>query len=313
MRVLVPYSGSGTNSTYGMYRLLTETDHEVVALHLNMYYSSDEYSAWEREHFHKGVKWFKDNIRDLKAVEGDCPKFHPPDIMPIREGFTHTFDNSHQNNRAKTYIEFAEKFNADLICSGRGAEDPHIAQVYSTVRTKSGGSIASRQKAGKWPQSLVVSDASSGLSILEGSGYNFIIPSWSLTGRLTLENSNQVRNEMSAKWSQREKLPEGLRNIITDCRCKGKQINCYWCNDLLINEVRSETGRELDDIVLKVLCAGRFDHLMDPKTWRGALDRNDKYKEVLGFDFSGDWPTFVKLEEEMCDRAKDMYARAGNI
>ena len=69
MRVLVPYSGLGTNSTYGMYRWLTETDYEVVAMFLDIYYSSDEYTAFEREHFYRGVKWFKDNIRDFETIE----------------------------------------------------------------------------------------------------------------------------------------------------------------------------------------------------------------------------------------------------
>ena len=160
------------------------------------------------------------------------------------------------------------------------------------------------------------SDASSGLSILEGSGYNFIIPSWSLTGRLTLENSDQVRNEMSAKWSQREQLPEGLRNIITDCMCKGNNNNCTWCNDLLLNEVRPETGRELDDVILEKICAGRFDYLMDPKTFSGPATRNEKYQELLGVDwfadpFDIDIP--IGLEKELSEKARDMYARAGNI
>ena len=295
MRILVPYSGTGTNSTHGMYRLLMETDYEVVALHLNMYYSSDEYTAWEREHFHKGVKWFKDNIRDFKAVEGVCPQFYPSDTKPLRKGFTHTFDNGHQNNRSRVYVQYAKEFNVDLISSGRGAEDS----------TDSG---ASNVMAG-------LRRVVSGNSILESTEYDFIVPAWSLTKRLTLENSNQLINEITAKWSQREKLPQELRNIITDCRCKGKQINCYWCNDLLINEVRPEIGRELDDIVLEALQVGRFSHLADPKTWDGALSRNNRYKKVLGFDFSegSDFSIFEKLEEEMRDRARDMYAKAGNI
>ena len=97
-------------------------------------------------------------------------------------------------------------------------------------------------------------------------------------------------------------------NIITNCRCKGKQINCYWCNDLLINEVRPETGRKLDDIVLKALEVSRFSHLANPKTWDNHINRNDRYKKVLGFDFSegSDFSIFEKLEEEMRDRARDM-------
>jgi hypothetical protein len=289
MRVLVPYSGLGTNSTYGLYRLLTETDHEIIALHLNMYYSSDEYSAWEREHFHKGVKWFKDNTRDFKTVEGVCSRFYSEDLIPLREGSPYMFDNSHQSNRAKTYMEATKEFNVDLISSGRSAED-----------------INGFRGLGEKRMEIRV-------TTFEELGLDFIIPSWSITERLTLENRNRVIDEMSAKWSQREKLPQELRNIITNCRCKGNQLNCYWCDDLLINEVRSETGQELDDIVLEKLCAGKFRHLVDLETWRGSLDRHDHYKKVLGFDFSGDWPTFEKLEEEMRDRARDMYAKAGNI
>ena len=306
MRVLIPYSGSGTNSTYSMYRLLSETDHEVVSLHLNMYYSSDEYSAWEREHFYKGVKWFKDNIRDFKAVEGVCSQIYPVDIKPLRKGFTCTFDNSIQNNRRETYVKYAKEFDIDLLVSGRGAED---------ATDTSAENVMTKDIKDNEVSHTVLTNNIVGASNLEASGYDFIIPAWSLTKRLTLDNAAQLSEEITAKWSQREKLPQELRNIITNCRCKGKQINCYWCNDLLINEVRPETGRKLDDIVLKALEVSRFSHLANPKTWDNHINRNDRYKKVLGFDFSegSDFSIFEKLEEEMRDRARDMYARAGNI
>ncbi len=181
MKVLIPYSGSGTNSTYGMYRILTETDYEVVALHLDMYYSSDEYKTWEREHFYKGVKWFKDNIRDFKAVEGVCPEFYPPDIKPLRKGFTHTFDNSHQNNRSRAYVQYAKEFNVDLIVSGRGAEDATDSSATNVM--------SETLKDSEVPYTVLANDIS-GASILESSGYDFIIPAWSLTKRLTADTAD---------------------------------------------------------------------------------------------------------------------------
>ncbi len=279
MRVLVPYSGLGTNSTYGMYRWLTETDYEVVAMFLDMYYSSDEYTAFEREHFYRGVKWFKDNIRDFETIERSCPRFFPPDIIPIREGFTYTFDNSVQTNTKKTYIEIAKEFNIDLISSGKAAEDTN-------------------------------GHLSKGVSIQKGSGYDFIHPSWSLTKGVTLENSNQVIKEMSAKWSQREKLPQELRNIITDCTCKGDKGICYFCTDLLLNEVRPETGQELDDVILEKLCAGKFRHLADPKTFQ-QNQRTNTYFKLLGYN-EEQWVDPVAIKE-LRDKVKDMYAKAGNI
>ena len=279
MRVLVPYSGLGTNSTYGMYRWLTETDYEVVAMFLDMYYSSDEYTAFEREHFYRGVKWFKDNIRDFETIERSCPRFFPPNIIPIREGFTYTFDYSMLPNTRKTFIEVAKEFNIDLISSGKSAEDTdgHLLR---------------------------------GISISKGSGYDYIHPSWSLTKGVTLENSNQVINEMSAKWSQREKLPQELRNIITDCTCKGDKGICYFCTDLLLNEVRPETGQELDDVILEKLCAGKFRHLADPKTFQ-LNERTNTYFKLLGYD-EEQWVDPVAIKE-LRDKVKDMYAKAGNI
>lgn len=124
---------------------------------------------------------------------------------------------------------------------------------------------------------------SKAVAISKGSGYDYIHPSWSLTEPVTLENRDQAIKEMSAKWSQREKLPQELRNIITDCTCKGEKGICYFCLDLLLNEVRPETGQELDDVILEKLCAGKFRHLADQKTFQ-LNQRTDTYFKLLGYD-----------------------------
>ena len=280
MRVLVPYSGLGTNSTYGMYRWLTETDYEVVAMFLDVYYSSDEYTAFEREHFYRGVKWFKDNIRDFKTIEKKCEQVYPDSYEPVRENFTLNMETGSYKNMRKVYIDTAKEYKVDFLSSGKSGED-------------SNGSL------------------SKAVSISKGSGYDYIHPSWSLTEPVTLENRDQAIKEMSAKWSQREKLPQELRNIITDCTCKGDKGICYFCLDLLLNEVRPETGQELDDVILEKLCAGKFRHLADPKTFR--LDRRTKtYFMLLGYD-TEQWCNDPVVEKELSDISKDMYAKSGNI
>lgn len=114
MRVLVPYSGLGTNSTYGMYRWLTETDYEVVAMFLDVYYSSDEYTAFEREHFYRGVKWFKDNIRDFKTIEKKCEQVYPDSYEPVRENFTLNMETGSYKNMRKVYIDTAKEYKVDF-------------------------------------------------------------------------------------------------------------------------------------------------------------------------------------------------------
>ena len=278
MRVLVPYSGLGTNSTYGLYRWLTETDYEVVAMFLDIYYSSDEYTAFEREHFHRGVKWFKDNIRDFETIEKKANKTYPDKYIPIRENSSYTVNLSRLSLR-DVYNKTSKELNVDIISSGKSAEDTSGPLELSTIISKE-------------------------------SGYNYIHPSWSLTEPVTLENRDQVIKEMSAKWSQREKLPQELRNIITDCTCKGDGGICYFCTDLLLNEVRPETGQELDDVILEKLCAGKFRHLADPKTFR--LDqRTVTYFKLLGYN-EEQWLDPV-TRKEYKEKVKDMYAKAGNI
>ena len=279
MRVLVPYSGLGTNSTYGMYRWLTETDYEVVAMFLDIYYSSDEYTAFEREHFYRGVKWFKDNIRDFETIERKCEQVYPDAYEPVRKNFTLNMETGSISNFTKVYMDTAKEYKVNFISSGKSGED-------------SNGSLT---KA---------------VFISKELGYNFIHPSWSLTEPVTLENRDQAIKEMSAKWSQREKLPQELRNIITDCTCKGERGICYFCLDLLLNEVRPETGQELDDVILEKLCAGKFRHLADPKTFQ-LNQRTDTYFKLLGYD-EEQWVDPV-AEKELKEKAKDMYARAGNI
>ena len=278
MRVLVPYSGLGTNSTYGMYRWLTETDYEVVAMFLDIYYSSDEYTAFEREHFHRGVKWFKDNIRDFETIEKKANKTYPDKYIPIRENSSYTINISRLSLR-DVYNKTSKELNANIISSGKSAEDTNGPLELST-------------------------------SISKESGYDYIHPSWSLTEPVTLENRDQVIKEMSAKWSQREKLPQELRNIITDCTCKGDKEVCYFCTDLLLNEVRPETGQELDDVILEKLCAGKFRHLADPKTFQ-QNQRTNTYFKLLGYN-EEQWVDPVAIKE-LRDKVKDMYAKAGNI
>ena len=279
MRVLVPYSGLGTNSTYGMYRWLTETDYEVVAMFLDIYYSSDEYTAFEREHFYRGVKWFKDNIRDFETIEKKCEQVYPDAYEPVRENFTLNMETGSIRNFTKVYMDTAKEYKVNFISSGKSGED-------------SNGSLT---KA---------------VFISKELGYNFIHPSWSLTEPVTLENRDQVIKEMSAKWSQREKLPQELRNIITDCTCKGDKGICYFCTDLLLNEVRPETGQELDDVILEKLCAGKFRHLADPKTFQ-QNQRTNTYFKLLGYN-EEQWVDPVAIKE-LRDKVKDMYAKAGNI
>ena len=278
MRVLVPYSGLGTNSTYGMYRWLTETDYEVVAMFLDIYYSSDEYTAFEREHFHRGVKWFKDNIRDFETIEKKANKTYQDKYIPIRENSSYTINISRLSLR-DVYNKTSKELNANIISSGKSAEDTNGPLELST-------------------------------SISKESGYDYIHPSWSLTEPVTLENRDQVIKEMSAKWSQREKLPQELRNIITDCTCKGDKEVCYFCTDLLLNEVRPETGQELDDVILEKLCAGKFRHLADPKTFQ-QNQRTNTYFKLLGYN-EEQWVDPVAIKE-LRDKVKDMYAKAGNI
>ena len=278
MRVLVPYSGLGTNSTYGMYRWLTETDYEVVAKFLDIYYSSDEYTAFEREHFYRGVKWFKDNIRDFETIEKKANKTYPDKYIPIRENSSYTINISRLSLR-DVYNKTSKELNANIISSGKSAEDTNGPLELST-------------------------------SISKESGYDYIHPSWSLTEPVTLENRDQVIKEMSAKWSQREKLPQELRNIITDCTCKGDKEVCYFCTDLLLNEVRPETGQELDDVILEKLCAGKFRHLADPKTFQ-QNQRTNTYFKLLGYN-EEQWVDPVAIKE-LRDKVKDMYAKAGNI
>jgi hypothetical protein len=282
MKILVPYSGLGTNSTYGMYRWLTETDHEVVAMFLDIYYSSDEYTAFEREHFNKGVKWFKDNTRDFKTIERKCIETYSNVLVPLREGSPYKIDISRTSLSMKeTYAQVAKEFDVDIISSGKSGEDTSGPLEMAT-------------------------------SILKGSDYKSIHPSWSLTEEVTLENRDQVIKEMSSKWSQREKLPQGLRNIITDCPCKGKRLGCYFCSDLLLNELRPETGQELDDLILEKLCAGKFRHLANPKTFNGMRERTWRYLGLLGFNYPDDLDK-TEVLEQLSMKAQEMYRKAGNI
>jgi hypothetical protein len=251
-------------------------------LFLDIYYSSDEYTAFEREHFVRGVEWLKKNTRDFEVVERVCKRKYPPLYEPIREGSPFNEDTSTSDNMRSLNTTVAKEFKVDIINSGKSGEDT-IGSLHKSV------SISRKD-----------------------SDYNYLHPSWSLTEEATLENRDQVIKEMSSKWSQREKLPQGLRNIITDCQCKGKKLGCYFCSDLLLNELRPETGQELDDLILEKLCAGKFRHLANPKTFNGVKERTWTYLRLLGFNYPDDLDK-TEVVEQLSMKAQEMYRKAGNI
>jgi hypothetical protein len=140
MKILIPASG-GVNSAYSLHQCLSNTDHEIVALHFAEGY---EDAPNEQKEFDAICNWLEVNIRTFKRVYVSLPTInHTDDMRPVRSGFTkkitYAFATASATARYENYVTQIAAHEADAIVIGISVEntatDRHpilIGQVYDT-------------------------------------------------------------------------------------------------------------------------------------------------------------------------------------
>jgi len=137
MKVLIPFSG-GVNSTYGLWRWLNETDHEI---HSYRHVEASEPEERKQITARNMVQWLKDNVRDftfweeegiigsfnaidkeLGAVQNPLQQIGDDIILPIRSGFRAMFTYKNLVPRWLKRIEIINRVQPDACLFGLSME-----------------------------------------------------------------------------------------------------------------------------------------------------------------------------------------------
>ena len=262
MKILIPLSG-GINSTYSVFRWLTETDADVLAYHSIDRWESEEANVEEFKRLEK-VKDFLQQIRDFDFQTSEWPSKYVEQRIPIRPGFTNgTYDIGILRPRYDGYAKWCVESNADAISIGLSLENTAMDCGYNTLR-----------------------------SVVEQDGVDIYLagmPDLTPVAKGADFDWEEVSRNMIGRFEQYESLPEELQKLTQrhnmstcdDVHCRSCQYQRSY--EKFVSD--GKTGRDLDLFCAKHGCYGPWRDQADPKTYlyRGGLGR-DKSLPYLIFN-----------------------------
>jgi len=86
VKILIPFSG-GINSTYSLYRWLTETNADIFVRYGFDHFENDDYRSEELERVQNLSHFLKKEYRDFDLELGEFPKQYVKEQIPIWPGF----------------------------------------------------------------------------------------------------------------------------------------------------------------------------------------------------------------------------------
>jgi len=262
MKIIIPFSG-GVNSTYSLYRWLSETDADVLAYHSIDRWESEEVNVEEFKRLEK-VKDFLQQIRDFDFQTSEWPSKYVEQRIPIRPGFTNgTYDIGILRPRYDGYAKWCVESNADAISIGLSLENTAMDCGYNTLR-----------------------------SVVEQDGVDIYLagmPDLTPVAKGADFDWEEVSRNMIGRFEQYESLPEELQKLTQrhnmstcdDVHCRSCQYQRSY--EKFVSD--GKTGRDLDLFCAKHGCYGPWRDQADPKTYlyRGGLGR-DKSLPYLIFN-----------------------------
>ena len=195
MKVLIPSSG-GINSTYALWRWLSQTSHEVVSVHLKEKYLSDD-KIQAGEDAAVAIKdWLKANVRDFTWLSAISVDSIAEEKLPTRQGGSEVSQGniSILLNRKNKMLTAAKDNSCDGIVVGYSLENTSSDRMWD-LREHSSGVIWS----GK---TFFCSTSDIELDIRSIDPF----PSRTDTGTF-LEN-------LSGRFEQYEALPSALKDLV---------------------------------------------------------------------------------------------------
>ena len=262
MKIVIPFSG-GVNSTYSLYRWLSETDADVLAYHSIDRWESEEANVEEFKRLEK-VKDFLQQIRDFDFQTSEWPSKYVEQRIPIRPGFTNgTYDIGILRPRYDGYAKWCVESNADAISIGLSLENTAMDCGYNTLR-----------------------------SVVEQDGVDIYLagmPDLTPVAKGADFDWEEVSRNMIGRFEQYESLPEELQKLTQrhnmstcdDVHCRSCQYQRSY--EKFVSD--GKTGRDLDLFCAKHGCYGPWRDQADPKTYlyRGGIGR-DKSLPYLIFN-----------------------------
>lgn len=274
MKILIPFSG-GINSTYGLWRFLSETDHEIIA------YFADE--SWLKTKFKDDPEistrvstaadniaaYLKENIRDFDYQKDAWSNEAPEEIVPMRIGGTNTWDISPLLTRWKGYKSLIEEIKPDGFVFGFSLEN--------TFHDYSGMLDSVVQNAGVDFYLTGCKDLFTPVEVFDASDHNTFLKTMVPIGR----------------FSQREALPDAIVDMVAPlCVPAHKSedlgsggIACRMCLYQEVIDKRTDLdGSTLDNIFAEKGCYGKWRDLADLPTYQYRGDSILVALELLGIN-----------------------------
>jgi hypothetical protein len=253
MKILIPFSG-GVNSTYTMWRWLTETDYEIVARYAIEEYENDDTNDAAIEKLKDIVVFLKSETRDFVFEEINWTTTYEEDRVPIREGFKTTYNVGALRPKYETYPLWIKETGVDAISIGISLENTaldcgyfHLHKLFEDTGVDT--YLAGSPKLEPVPQ-----------------GDNF---DW-----------DNISKKITGRFEQYDFLPDELKVLSRRCHpstCKKRQCRdcAYWRTyERFVSE--GKTGRDFDLYCAKHGSYGPWRHEADPKTYvyRGGMYRS---------------------------------------
>ena len=135
LKILIPFTG-GVNSTYSLWRWLTETDAEVVTRYAVDKWYNNEYNDSELDRIREIVIYLKSTIRDFEFELTEWPSNYVQELHPIRPGFKlGTWDVGKVRPRYEGYVKWQNETKTDGISIGLSLENTSMDCGYNILRS----------------------------------------------------------------------------------------------------------------------------------------------------------------------------------
>nr|AKH47271.1 hypothetical protein [uncultured marine virus] len=288
MKVLIPFTG-GINSTYAMYKWLTETDHEIYAKYGYDTWLSQEKTDLEVERINLSVAWLKENCRDFDFEIRDFSDPYVEDMQPIRVGFTKgLLDQGRLRRRYEAAGQWSTEVGADAVVMGVSVENTSMDCGYNALRVE-----------------------------IEKTGVNVYLPSLGFDPAPTGADLDwdEIAARMTGRYEQFEALPTALQDftqrcdatVCTDLTC----LTCAYTRGYEKFIADGKTGRDFDRYCAEKGSYGPWRSEADPAEYMyrgGCCDECGLFNYLA--DAAGrEWPSVIISRERIkwfADNGADM-------
>jgi|TARA_B100001094_G_C18079337_1_gene744309 hypothetical protein len=248
MKILIPFSG-GINSTYSLYRWLTETEDQVVVRTAVDQWYDDKHNDIELDRVRQIVLYLKSTIRDFEFELTEWPSNYVKEEHPIRPGFKlGMWDVGKVRPRYEGFYQWIKETNVDRFSFGLSLENTAMDCGYNTLR-----SIVEQNDA-----DIYLGGMPDLTPVAKGDDFDW----------------DYISSKMIGRFEQFEFLPKELRYMTIKCKMNNL-TSCVdtKCRDCAYQRTyekwvdEGKTGRDFDLYCAKQGSYGPWRHEADPETY----------------------------------------------